>query len=196
VVLAIGSAVLIFGLVEAIPSGQLPIRHFAPSLSLQNVLHDGTRIRSSNGFLGCPNGDVLGSPAYTVTWAGGDRDVTLRVGDQIDVAYDSDAFYLPRGDAFCFVQSAGRSSGQIDTLQAVHPGSQIVFENRSADIEVIKITVLAPAPTNVWAVVLIGVGGGLVVVGIAMVSLVHSRRLRSRPPTPPSGAFDRQPVYT
>jgi hypothetical protein len=139
---------------------------------------------------------VLGSPVYTATWAGGDRDVTIRVGDQIDVAYDSDAFYLPRGDAFCFVQSAGGSFGQVDTLQAVHPGSQIVFENRSADIEVIKITVLAPAPTDVWAVALIGVGVGLAVVGVAMSSLVHSRRLRSRPPAPPSGGFDRQPVYT
>lgn len=195
VVLAVGAALLLIGLVEALPPGRVPIRHFAPSPRLQNVLHDGSPIKSSEGFPGCPNDDVLGSPVYTVTWAGGDRDVTIRVGDQIDVGYDSDAFYLPGPDALCFVQSAGGISGQVDTLQAVRPGSQIVFENRLANVEVIKVTVLAPAPTNVWTVALMGAGIALVAAGVVMLWLVHSRRLRSRPPTPLRDGFERRQVY-
>lgn len=89
----------------------------------------------------------------------------------------------------------GDTVAQVDTFQAVHQGSQVVFENRTTKIEVIKITVLA-VPTNVWAVVLMGVGGVLVVGAVAMLWVVCSRRFRSRPPTPPSEVFERQRVYT
>jgi hypothetical protein len=195
VILVIGLALLIFGLVEATPSDQVAVGHFAPSPRLGDVFHDGTRIESSSGFPGCPNSDVLGGPVYAVTWPDGDRDVTIRVGDQIGVGADSNALYLPGGDSLCFVQSAGGYGGQVDTFQAVHQGSQVVFENRTTKIEVIKITVLA-VPTNVWAVALMGVGGVLVVGAVAMLWVVCSRRFRSRPPTPPSEVFERQRVYT
>ena len=84
---------------------------------------------------------------------------------------------------------------QVDTFQAVHQGSQVVFENRTTKIEVIKITVLA-VPTNVWAVVLMGVGGVLVVgAGCDVVGrLLASVPFASADPT--ERVFERQRVYT
>jgi hypothetical protein len=146
-----------------------------------NVLQDGTRTESSDHFTGCPNDDVLGSPVYGVIWAGGNRTVTIRVGDQINVWYDSDALYLPGGHGLCFVQSAGGYGGEVDTLQAVRPGSQIVFENRTTHIEVIKIIVAPGPPIPAWAVALVVIGAGLAIGGAVMLIVVYSRRYRARP---------------
>jgi len=180
VVLAIGFTLLMLGVLDATPSHEVPVRSFAPPSNFLDVLRNGTHIGSSSGVPGCPNSVVLASPVYAVTWAGGNRDVTIRVGDQIDVASDSSAFYLAGSNALCFVQSAGGYGGQVDTFQATHPGSQIVFENRLSKIEVIKVVVLAPVPTRGWPVALMVVGGALVVVAVVMLWVVYSRRFRLR----------------
>ncbi len=198
VLLAFGLSLLMWGLVEATPSdNKVPVRHFAASSQLLDVLHDGMPTASASGFPGCPNSDELGSPVYMVTWTGGDRDVTIRVGDQIDVSYDSDAFYQRGNDSLCFVQSAGGGGYQVDTFQAVRPGSQIVFENRTTRIEAIKITVVSPVPTNSGgAALLMGTGGVLVAIAVVMLWVVYSRRVQSRALTQPGREVDRQRVYT
>ncbi len=156
---------LVVGLALCAAGGYLFIRldnvytsHFTSSPQLKDAPHNGSKLLGSSSFPACPGGgNAAAIPVDQIDVSSPNAtNFTIYAGNQISVAIGSQ--YAPT-DLFCIVtqSSIDTEDTQIpenpgyDTLDAVRPGTDVIFMSYLNHHYIFKVTVLASHAYETWA---------------------------------------------
>jgi hypothetical protein len=156
---------LVVGLALCAAGGYLFIRldnvytsHFTSSSQLKTAPHNGSKLVGSSPFPTCPGGgNSAAIPVEQIDISSpNETNFTIYAGNQISVAIGSQ--YAPT-NLFCIVAQSTIDAGGIqipdnpgyDTLDAISPGTDVIFMSYLNHHYLFKVTVLASHAYETWA---------------------------------------------